>query len=305
MSVAGFTTKGGAELGTNRFVPKGRDFYAIARTLEEQQIEGILLIGGWSGYESMLELFNKRANYPAFDIPMVCLPATINNNLPGTELSVGADTALNSIVWAVDKIKQSAVASQRVFIVEVMGHFCGYLTLMSAMATGAERAYLHEQGVTLHDLANDVEELSIGFRKGNRLGLLIRNEKANVIYNTAFMAALFEEEGGDLFDVRQAILGHLQQGGSPSPFDRILATRFAAKSIEYLENEIEREDFTSACIGQLRGKIQFTDLRDVPRLLDKDFARPKKQWWMGLQDIVEIMAQPGPQVHMNQQAKED
>ncbi len=128
------------------------------------------------------------------------------------------------------------------------------LTLMGAMATGAERAYLHEEGVTLSDMATDVEELSDGFIKGKRLGLIIRNEMANEVYDTAFMAALFEEEGGDLFDVRQAILGHMQQGGDPTPFDRILATRFAAQSIEYLEQQIKSEEYVSACIGQVRGK---------------------------------------------------
>ncbi len=83
MSVAGLAPRGGAEIGTNRYIPEGRDFYAIARTLDEYQIEGLLMIGGWSGYLSILELFDQRENYPAFDIPMVCLPATINNNLPG------------------------------------------------------------------------------------------------------------------------------------------------------------------------------------------------------------------------------
>ncbi len=294
MSVAGLAPRGGADLGTNRYIPEGRDFYAIARTLDEYKIEGLLLIGGWSGYLSALELFDQRENYPAFDIPMVCLPASINNNLPATDFSVGPDTALHSIVWAVDKIKQSAVASRRVFVVEVMGHFCGYLTLMSAMATGAERAYLHEEGVTLSDMAADVKELSEGFIKGKRLGLIIRNELANEVYNTTFMAALFEEEGGDLFDVRQAILGHMQQGGDPTPFDRILATRFAAKSIEYLEEQIGANEYVSACIGQVKGQIQFTDFLDVPRLLDEEHARPRKQWWMALREIARVMAQPEP-----------
>jgi 6-phosphofructokinase 1 len=294
MSVAGLAPRGGADMGTNRYMPEGRDFYAIARTLDEYQIEGLLLIGGWSGYLSALDLYKQRHNYPAFDIPMVCLPATINNNLPATDYSVGSDTAMHSIVWAVDKIKQSAVASQRVFVVEVMGHYCGYLTLMGAMATGAERAYLHEEGVTLADMAKDVDELSEGFIKGKRLGLIIRNELANEVYDTSFMAALFEEDGGDLFDVRQAILGHMQQGGDPTPFDRILATRFAAKSIEYLEQQIAANEYVSACIGQVRGKIQFTDFLDVPRLLDIEHARPKKQWWMALRDIARVMAQPEP-----------
>jgi 6-phosphofructokinase 1 len=243
----------------------------------------------------MLDIYAQRSNFNAFDIPMVCVPATINNNLPATELSVGADSALNSIVWAVDRIKQSAVASKRVFVVEVMGHFCGYLALMGALATGAERAYLHEEGVTLNDMAYDVERLDVGFKRGKRLGLLIRNEMANEIYSTALMHALFEEEGGDLYDVRQAILGHMQQGGDPSPFDRIYATRLIADCIDYLEEQIGNEDYVSACVGQLHGEIRFTDLRDIPRLLDIEHSRPKDQWWMSLRDIVAIMAQAVPQ----------
>ncbi|MFN2278636.1 MAG: 6-phosphofructokinase, partial [Candidatus Promineifilaceae bacterium] len=295
MSVAGFASKGGAELGTNRYQPSGRDYYAIARTLEENQIEGLIIIGGWTGYISALDLYDKRINFPAFDIPIVCLPATINNNLPATELSVGADTALNSIIWAVDKIKQSAVASKRVFVVEVMGHYCGYLALMGAMATGAERAYLHEEGVSLYDMAYDVERLNVGFSRGKRLGLLIRNELANEIYSTAFMHSLFEEEGGDLYDVRQAILGHMQQGGDPSPFDRIYATRLVAECIDFMEEQIGNPDYASACVGQIGGAIKFTDLRDIPRLLDMEHSRPKQQWWMALREIVALMAQSVPQ----------
>src|SRR5512144_3107142 len=94
--------------------------------------------GGWAGYQVAYQLYHQRDNFPAFNIPIVCLPAAINNNLPGSELSIGADTALNSITEAVDKIKQSAVATRRVFVVEVMGRECGYLALMSGMATGAE-----------------------------------------------------------------------------------------------------------------------------------------------------------------------
>ena len=265
--------------------------YAIARNLEEHQIDGILMIGGWSGYESILELHNQRKNYPAFDIPMLCLPATINNNLPGTELSVGADTALNSIISAVDKIKQSAVASQRAFIVEVMGYYCGYLALMSALATGAERVYLHEEGVTMHDLVTDVEEFREAFRRGKRLGLVIRNEMANEVYTTNFMRLLFEEEGGELFDVRQAILGHMQQGGTPSPFDRIFATRLGVTCIDSLVERITNQEKTGACIGQVRGEVKFTDLDDVPRLMDYVHSRPLKQWWMDLRPIARLLAQ--------------
>lgn len=93
--------------------------------------------------------------------------------------------------------------------------------MMSGMATGAERVYINEEGVRFKDLVEDVEMMNKDFREGKRLGLVIRNELANPVYSTDFMCALFEEEGQNLYDVRQAILGHLQQGGDPSPFDRI------------------------------------------------------------------------------------
>src|SRR5690606_11428099 len=153
----------------------------------------------------------------------VCLPASINNDLPGSELSIGADSALNSIVADVDKIKQSAVASHRCFVVEVMGHDCGYLPLMAGLATGAEHVFLPEEGITLEAVSAAVTEMVAGFNAGKRLGLVIRGELADPNYTTDVLRAIFEKEGGDLFDVRQAVLGHVQQGGSPSPFDRIQA----------------------------------------------------------------------------------
>ncbi|HEX6385883.1 MAG TPA: 6-phosphofructokinase, partial [Anaerolineae bacterium] len=294
MSVSGWAPRGGSELGTTRTIPEGSDHYAIARNIEKHGIEGILMVGGWAGYQAALELYRNRHNFPAFNLPIICLPATINNNLPGAELSVGADTALNSIVEAVDKIKQSAVASQRVFVVEVMGRYCGYLALMGALATGAERVYLHEEGVTLDDLVDDVQRLITGFKRGKRLGMIIRNEKANEIYTTGFMNALFEEEGGDLFDVRQAILGHQQQGGNPSPFDRILATRLAAHCITFLEEQIGQPEPISACIGHVQGQLLITDLADIPRLVDDRYQRTKSQWWLELRPIAQVLAQPAP-----------
>jgi 6-phosphofructokinase 1 len=294
MSVGGYASMGGAELGTNRYIPQKGDFYAIAQNIEKHQLDGLIMIGGLSGYQSVIEMTKRRDEFPAFDMPIICMPATINNNLPGTDLSVGADTALNSIVEAVGKIKQSAVASQRTFIVEVMGNYCGYLAMMSAMATGAERVYLHEEGVTLNDLAVDVARLSRDFRRGKRLGLIIRNEKSNEIYTTSFMHALFKEEGQGLFDVRQAILGHMQQGGDPSPFDRIFATRLASRCVNFVEKNYDSEEKIAVCVGQTKGKIKLTFMDDVPRNLDAIHLRPKKQWWMQLREIARVMAQSEP-----------
>jgi len=293
MSVAGWATRGGSELGTDRDMPTKADLYRIARTIEEHQIEGLLMIGGWAGYEAAYQLVKERPNYPAFNIPIVCLPAAIDNNLPGSDLSVGADTALNNIVEAVDKIKQYAVAAQRCYVVEVMGRYCGYLALMTGLATGAERVYLHEEGVTLADLLADLELLKEGFRRGKRLGLVIRNENANPSYTTDVICALFGEEGRDVFDVRQNILGHLQQGGDPTPFDRIQATRLAARCIEYLIEEAEKSEPAGVFIGLQSGKVTFTDLEDLPRLADAVLQRPKTQKWLELRSIAKIMSLPG------------
>ena len=222
------------------------------------------------------------------------MPASINNNLPGSEFSIGVDTALNNIVDAVDKIKQSAVATRRCFVVEVMGHWCGYLALMGGLATGAERVYINEEGVTLQDLQKDVETLSDGFERGKRLGLMIRNEYANDIYTTSFMCSLFEEEGKDLFDVRPAILGHQQQGGDPSPYDRIQATRLARLCLEHLIERCEGKSDAVSFIGLQGGQYKFKDIRDFPRMVDFEHQRPIDQWWMNLRPIARLLAKLEP-----------
>jgi 6-phosphofructokinase 1 len=294
-SVNGWASQGGSMLGTSRKVPHGKDMYAIARTIENHQIDALLVIGGWNAYEGIYAMINERANYPAFNIPIVCLPASINNNLPGSEFSIGADTALNNIVEAMDKIKQSAVATRRCFVVEVMGHWCGYLALMGALATGAEHFYLPEDGITLKELQEDVNALKQGFNMGKRLGLVIRNEDANPIYSTNFICSLFEEEGRDAFDVRPAILGHLQQGGDPSPFDRIQATRLATLCIEQLIKQCSQGDTANCYIGLQNGKFYFHDMRDFDRMADLKYQRPREQWWLQLKTIANIMAKLAPE----------
>ena len=294
MSVSGWASLGGSMLGTSRVVPQGSDLYAIARVIEDQHIQALLVIGGWNGYEAVHTMLISRPNFPAFNIPIICLPASINNNLPGTEFSIGADTALNSIVEAVDKIKQSAVATRRCFVVEVMGHWSGYLALMGGIATGAERVYIPEEGVTLHDMQVDVQNLNRAFEAGKRLGLIIRSEYANSIYNTPFMCALFEEEGRDVFDVRPAILGHLQQGGDPSPFDRIQATRLSSLCLDYLIDQCKKEDNNCAFIGLQKGQLNFHDMRDFERMIDSKHERPREQWWLELKGIANLMAKLEP-----------
>jgi 6-phosphofructokinase 1 len=294
MSVNGWSGLGGSELGTTRVVPSGPSLYAIARTIENRALDGLLIVGGWDAYQGAHRLFEERANFPAFRIPTVCLPATIDNNLPGTEHSIGSDTALNNIVGVVDKIKQSAVAERRCYIVEVMGRRCGYLALMSGLATGAERVYLHEEGVTLKSMKEDLDVLIQGFKQGKRVGLIIRNENANPTYDTYFMSKLFSEESGGTFDVRESILGHLQQGGDPSPFDRIQATKLARRCVGYLIEQASESRQGAAYIGVVAGKVKFHPLEDLPRMADEANRRPKVQWWLGLRRIADALARTAP-----------
>lgn len=288
MDVEEWTSLGGSELGTNRKAPENRDFYKIAKNLESNNIHAMLIIGGMTGYQAAYHIIEKRSEIPAFDIPIVCLPATINNNLPGTDFSVGADTALNSIIDSVDKIKESAVANNRVFVVEVMGRYCGYLATMSGLATGAERVYLHENGVTLQDLQNDVNMFKKAFKEGKRMGLVVKSEYANKIYTTPFISALYEEDGGDVFDVRKSILGHIQQGGNPSPYDRAVATKLAAKSIDFLIKKAKKGKHDVVSIGLHGGQIDYRNLEDLAKMVDMRYFRPKEQWWTRLEKLVNL-----------------
>jgi 6-phosphofructokinase 1 len=293
MSVSGWVSRGGAELGTSRWWPAEADLPAIAATLEEHEVDAILMLGGLAGYRAAHAMSAARAEHPAFDIPMVCVPVTINNDAPATELSVGADTALNSIVRNVDQVKQSAVASRRCFVVEVMGKDSGYLALTSAMATGAEQVYLPETGIDLDHLRDDVVTLLEAFRGGQRLGLVIRGEHADRIYTTEVVRSVLEAESGDVFDVRAAILGHLQQGGDPSPFDRIQATRLTARSVNHLLAALADGETTADMVGLQGGRVTFTPLERLPDLLDPGAERPAVQTWFDdLEPVARAMALP-------------
>jgi 6-phosphofructokinase 1 len=289
MDVSGWASNGGAEIGTNRYVPTGPAIAQIAEQVAAHRINGLLMAGGWAGYRAAHELHQHRQQYAALDIPIVCMPMTVNNDVPGTELSIGSDTALNSVVSDVDKIRQSAVATRRVFVVEVMGHDCGYLALLSGLASGAERIYLPEEGITLDGLTADVHALADGFRAGKRLGLIVRSEGADRVYTTGFITALFQKEGGELFDARQAILGHVQEGGDPSPFDRIQATTLTARCIEFLSEQLESRGRASAMIGFQSGALRFTDLARYPTLIEENVQRPVEQRWMDRRNLAVVM----------------
>jgi len=237
--VEGWSGLGGAELGTRRFDLRDEHMYAVARTIEDHKIDALILIGGFAGYEKLHRLYLERTRFRSLGIPMVCVPATIDNNVPGSELAIGADTALNTIVGSIDRIKQSAMAANRCFVIETMGRRCGYLTQMAALSAGAEQAYLPESGIELHDLMTDVERMRDRFRRHRSLFLTLRTEGADDRYSTETVSRIFAAEGEGLFDVRTVVLGHVQQGGDPSPFDRVLAARLASGAIDAVCRALE------------------------------------------------------------------
>ncbi len=284
--VEGWTGLGGAELGTRRAVPRPEELYGIARSIEENRLDGLLVIGGVNAYEAVRMLLDERRRYQAFDIPIVALPASIDNNLPAWRMAIGADTALNVVTESLDRIKQSAAASRRCFVVETMGRTCGFLALVSGLAAGAERVYINEEGITVAMLEEDVRQMTAAFEQGRRFYLAVRSEEAAEYYTTDFLARLFEAEGGDLFDVRALILGHVQQGGNPSPFDRLVATRLAASGIEELDRQFATGSTEYVFAAEAPGSgYEMRSFKELDDLMDYQARRPKDQWWLALRDV--------------------
>lgn len=279
MEVDHWAGLGGTRLGTNRSLPEERDFYNIAVNLDRHNVKGLIILGGWTAFAIVNRLHNARPNFEHFNIPMLCIPATINNNLPGAEITIGSDTALNTIVEALDKIKTSADSARRLFTVEVMGRYCGYLALLSGMATGAEYVYMHEMGVNVDMLQKHTRELVQHFRNGRRTALIIRNENANPTYDLNFISSLFEEEGDDFFDVRQTILGPMQQGGKPSPFDRALGARLGFSATRQMIKQIREKDNTCGLVGQTGGEAEVFDYDSLIKTVSVKWQRPLFQWW--------------------------
>jgi len=277
----------------------------VAEQLERFKVQGLVVIGGFEAFHSVLQLSENRDKYKAFRIPMVVLPATISNNVPGTDFSVGGDTALNEITEICDRIRQSAQGTKRrVFIVETMGAYCGYLATMAGLAGGADAAYIHEEKFGIKDLMKDLDILSYKMDKGQVFrGLVLRNEYASDNYSTDFFFRLYSEEGKDKFTVRSNVLGHMQQGGWPSPFDRNVATKMAAKTVSWLIDQLNtcaardgtvhaEDDTTATLLGMRTRAYKFQPVADIKKITNFDLRTPSEpQWWMKLRSIMAILAQ--------------
>ncbi|XP_044032601.1 ATP-dependent 6-phosphofructokinase, platelet type isoform X5 [Siniperca chuatsi] len=298
--VGGWTGQGGSLLGTKRTLP-AKHVDKIAEQMQKHNINALLIIGGFEAFESLLQLYEARATYEEFCIPMCMLPATISNNVPGTDLSIGADTALNAIVETCDRIKQSASGTKRrVFIIETMGGYCGYLASVGGLAAGADAAYIYEEPFDIRDLQANVEHLTEKMKTSIQRGLVLRNENCNDNYTTDFIYQLYSEEGRGVFDSRKNVLGHMQQGGAPSPFDRNFGTKISAKAMQWVTKKLvetfrhgrvfaNTED--SCCLlGMRRRALVFQPVVQLKE--DTDFVHriPKEQWWLKLRPLMKILA---------------
>ena len=190
--------------------------------LRKEGVEGLVVIGGDGTYAGA-NLLSKEMN-----IPIVGLPGTIDNDIFGTDHTIGFDTALNTVIDAVDKIRDTASSHHRVFFVEVMGRDAGFIALHSAIASGAEYALIPEEKTDLEQLAADIQEQSMT-RKGTII-IVAEGDDAGSAYDIMNkMRPLLPR-----FDMRHSVLGHIQRGGSPSVKDRILATRLGNEAVHRL-----------------------------------------------------------------------
>jgi 6-phosphofructokinase 1 len=288
--VEGWVVRPGSELGTSRTTPTPEQAGEVAAALEAQGIDALLVVGGHRAYAALYALLEHRAEHPGLQVPVALLPASIDNNLPGWEMSIGADTALNEIVQAIDMIRVAASASRRAFIVETMGRRCGFLAQLAALSVGAEEVYLNEDPPTLARLNEDVAAMVAGFRSGRSFHLSVRNEQASEGYTTEFLRQLFTEESQGLFGVRAQILGHLQQGGTPTAFDRAHAAALAARCVDWLTGQVLAGRHDWRYVAMVDGEVSTASLSRMAETYDLDARRPREQWWMGLTEVMEMLS---------------
>lgn len=248
-SVGGIIQQGGTILGSARSpefkTEVGRQ--RALRALHQRDIEGLIIIGGngsQTGAHALAQL----------DFPIVGVASTIDNDLAGSDITIGVDTALNIALEAIDRLKITASSHQRAFLVEVMGRKCGYLALMAGLAGGAEVVVIPEIETTPEQVA---EELSRAYERGKAHALAVVAEGAR--YNAEALAAYFREHAARIgFELRATALGYIQRGGAPSAYDRLLGTRLGAGAVAALargENGV--------LVGMKQGRVATTPLADI------------------------------------------
>ena len=247
--VGNIIQQGGTMLGSARcaeFMLEEGQRRAI-RTLHEHSIEALVIIGG-NGSQSGAYALSKMG------YPVVGIASTIDNDLYGTEITIGVDTALDVALESIDRLKVTATAHHRAFIVEVMGRDSGYLALMAGIAGGAECIIIPEVESDIEAVTSDIRS---AYERGKTHALIVVAEGAK--YNAEALARHFTENQEGLgFELRITTLGYVQRGGAPGAFDRLLATRLGAASTDYLA-----QGKHGALMGLLCGEVKATPLAEV------------------------------------------
>ncbi|PWY84827.1 6-phosphofructokinase PfkA [Aspergillus heteromorphus CBS 117.55] len=300
-----WVNEGGSDIGTNRGLP-GDDLETTAQCFAKFKFDALFVVGGFEAFTAVSQLRQAREKFPAFKIPMTVLPATISNNVPGTEYSLGSDTCLNTLIDFCDAIRQSASSSRRrVFVIETQGGKSGYIATTAGLSVGAVAVYIPEEGIDIKMLSRDIDLLRDNFahdKGANRAGkIILRNECASSTYTTQVVADMIKEEAKGRFESRAAVPGHFQQGGKPSPMDRIRAMRMATKCMLHLESyagktpeQIAADELSASVIGVKGSQVLFSAMGGPNGLeaTETDWARrrPKTEFWLELQDTVNILS---------------
>lgn len=245
--VGGILQRGGTVLQTRRSErfkdPKGQR--EAIRRMNEAQMDGLIVLGGDGSLNGAHALAQQG-------IKVIGVPASIDNDIWGSDMAIGVDTALNTIMEAVDKLRDTASSHSRAFVVETMGRNSGYLAVMAAIVCGAEIVLMPEVQSTVAEVAASVED---AYRRGKTHAIVMVAEGANI--RPADLARILEEM--DLgFTTRVTILGHIQRGGHPTAFDRLLAARLGTKAVELL-----LEGQTDVMVGLKGMSIVATPLEEV------------------------------------------
>jgi 6-phosphofructokinase 1 len=267
-SVSDIIQRGGTILKTARCeafkTPEGRA--KAYNNLKDAQIDGVVVIGG-DGSFTGARIFNEE-----YDIPFVGIPGTIDNDIFGTDYTIGYDTALNTVVEAVDKIRDTASAHNRMFFVEVMGAEAGFIALYSGIATGAEAILIPEIKGEQRDLKKMIEDGNIR-KKSSNLIIVAEGETEGGAF--AIAEKLKNEFSG--YDIRVSVLGHLQRGGSPTAIDRVNASRLGHAAVEALI-----DDQKSVMVGLSNGEIVLVPFRRA--------VKQNKEVDLSLLDLARILS---------------
>jgi 6-phosphofructokinase 1 len=287
---------------SNRTLPN-ENIAEVAFAFGHFNLQALFIIGGFEAFQALSELRKGRETYEELKIPMIMLPATVSNNVPGTEYSLGSDTCLNALLEYIDTCRQSAESSRRrVFVIETQGGESGYIATMAGLACGALAVYTPEDGVTLDMVRNDITHLRDTFAKDHgqdKAGkIILVNEKASKFFNAQTLNGLIENEAKGRFDTRVGIPGHFQQGKVPTPLDRCRAVRFAVRSMQHLEKyatktrvQIAEDKQSAAVIGIRHAKVSVTSMEYLEdNETDWKHRRPKVAHWAHMKTLGDILA---------------